>query len=82
MRPASRHGLNAGFHTQRPAGSTFTFVVQADPHLDAMSDTALYRRCLQNQLADAPDFLVDLGDIFMSDKMKNAQNQITHDTVT
>lgn len=70
------------FHTQRPAGSTYTFVVQADPHLDNMSDTALYRQCLENQLADAPDFMIDLGDIFMSDKMKNAQNQITHDTVT
>lgn len=70
------------FHTQRPQGSTFTFVVQADPHLDSMSDTALYRRCLENQLADTPDFMIDLGDIFMSDKMKNAQNQITHDTVT
>ena len=70
------------FHTQRPAGNAFTFVVQADPHLDNQSDTALYRLCLRNQLADAPDFMVDLGDIFMSDKMKNAQNQITHDTVT
>jgi len=70
------------FHTQRSVGSTFTFVVQADPHLDNLSDTALYRRCLQNQLEDGPDFMVDLGDIFMSDKMKNAQNRITHDTVT
>ncbi|MCC6726209.1 MAG: DUF1566 domain-containing protein [Saprospiraceae bacterium] len=70
------------FHTQRPAGSSFSFVIQADPHLDEMSDTALYRLCLQNQLADAPDFMVDLGDVLMSDKLKNAQNQITHDTVT
>jgi hypothetical protein len=69
------------FHTQRPPGSGFTFVVQADPHLDNQSDSVLYRRCLENQLADNPDFMVDLGDIFMSDKMKNAQNQITHDTV-
>ncbi|MGI9159037.1 MAG: DUF1566 domain-containing protein [Saprospiraceae bacterium] len=70
------------FHTQRAPGSAFTFVIQADPHLDNLSDTALYRRCLENQLADQPDFMVDLGDIFMSDKMKNAQNQITPDTVT
>ncbi len=63
------------FHTQRPAGSAFTFTVQADPHLDERSDTALYRRCLQNQLEDAPDFMVDLGDIFMSDKMKNAKTK-------
>jgi hypothetical protein len=69
------------FHTQRPAGSTFTFVVQADPHLDNQSDTALYRRCLRNQLADQPDFLLDLGDIIMSDKLKNAQGKITRDTV-
>ncbi len=70
------------FHTQRAPGSTFTFVVQADPHLDEQSDTALYRRCLQNQLADEPDFMIDLGDIFMSDKLKNAANILTHDTIT
>lgn len=69
------------FHTQRPAGTAFTFVIQADPHLDERSDTALYRRCLDNQLADRPDFMVDLGDIFMSDKLKNTQNRITRDTV-
>lgn len=69
------------FHTQRPPGSGFTFVIQADPHLDNMSDTALYRQCLKNELADHPDFMIDLGDIFMSDKMKNAQGQITRDTV-
>lgn len=69
------------FHTQRTPGNSFTFVVQADPHLDSQSDSALYRRCLENQLADAPDFMVDLGDIFMSDKMKNAQGKITRDTV-
>lgn len=69
------------FHTQRSPGSTFTFVVQADPHLDVQSDTTLYRRCLQNQLADAPDFMIDLGDILMSDKLKNAQGKITRDTV-
>lgn len=69
------------FHTQRAPGSTFSFVVQADPHLDAQSDTALYRRCLQNQLADAPDFMLDLGDFLMSDKLKNTAGKITHDTV-
>lgn len=70
------------FHTQRPPGSTFSFVVQADPHLDEQSDTALYRRCLRNQLEDTPDFMVDLGDFLMSDKLKNAQGQLSHDTVS
>lgn len=70
------------FHTQRAAGSTFTFVVQADPHMDANSDTALYRLCLQNQLDDAPDFMIDLGDFLMTDKLKDPSiNQIPHDTI-
>ena len=43
------------FHTARPKGETFTFVVQANPHLDEQSDTAVYLRCLKNQLEDAPD---------------------------
>ncbi len=69
------------FTTQRALGSKFSFVVQADPHLDEQSDSALYRLCLKNQLADAPDFMVDLGDFLMSDKLKNAAGKLTHDTV-
>jgi hypothetical protein len=42
------------FQTQRPAGRPFTFVVQADPHLDSQSDTALYRVCLQNRWQTNP----------------------------
>ena len=38
------------FQTQRAKGSTFSFIVQADPHMDAQSDTALYRLALNNQL--------------------------------
>ncbi|MFN7983280.1 MAG: metallophosphoesterase [Vicinamibacterales bacterium] len=56
------------FHTQRSSGSTFTFVVQADPHLDDNSSTAVYTQTLQNMLADKPDFLIDLGDNSMGEK--------------
>jgi PKD repeat protein len=56
------------FHTKRLSGSTFTFVVQADPHLDSNSSTAVYRQTLLNELADRPDFMVDLGDTSMVDK--------------
>ncbi|MFM7774668.1 MAG: FlgD immunoglobulin-like domain containing protein [Candidatus Kapaibacterium sp.] len=70
------------FRTARPKGETFSFVVQADPHADENSDTVLYKRCLQNQLEDNPDFLVDLGDVVMSDKLRNAAKVITHDTIT
>lgn len=56
------------FHTARPTGSAFTFTIQADSHLDGNSDLDLYRLTLANVLADAPDFHIDLGDTFMSEK--------------
>lgn len=56
------------FHTQRLPGSTFTFTVQADSHLDENSDLDLYRQTLADVLADGPDFHVDLGDTFMCEK--------------
>lgn len=69
------------FVTARPPGEAFTFVIQADPHMDEQSDTAIYERCILNQLADAPDFVMDLGDNVMTDKLKNANNEITWDTI-
>lgn len=69
------------FHTQRQTGSSFSFVVQADPHLDEQSDTNLYKRCLKNQLNDQPDFMIDLGDFLMTDKLKNSNNQVPFDTI-
>lgn len=57
------------FHTQRPAGASFTFAIEADPHLDEQTNPEIYKRTLQNILADNPDFLIDLGDTFMSDKL-------------
>lgn len=57
------------FVTQRARGSSFTFAVQADPHLgDSNTDTALYEVEMGNVAADTPDFLVDLGDTFMTEK--------------
>jgi hypothetical protein len=56
------------FHTARPPGSTFTFTVQADSHLDENSNLDVYRQTLANVLAAAPDFHIDLGDTFMCEK--------------
>lgn len=57
------------FVTQRAAGSTFSFAVQADPHMgDTNTDTALYKVEMGNVAAGRPDFLVDLGDTFMTEK--------------
>ena len=64
------------FHTQRSPGSTFSFAIEADPHLDTNSNTSAYALTLQNILMKSPDFLIDLGDIFMSEKLpvKNQAN--------
>jgi predicted phosphodiesterase len=59
------------FHTCRSKGSDFCFVVQADSHLDEQSDVELYKRTLSNELADKPDFMIDLGDTSMVDKLQD-----------
>jgi hypothetical protein len=56
------------FMTARPAGSGFVFTVQADPHLDFGIDPEIYKKSLANVVAAKPDFHVDLGDTFMTDK--------------
>jgi len=64
--------LAAGaFHTARPAGSTFTFTITADPHLDEHTEPMLYLQTLKNAQVDKPDFHIDLGDTFMTEKHKD-----------
>ena len=58
------------FHTSRPVGSSFSFTIHADSHLDERANPGLYANTLQNALADKPDFHVDLGDTFMCDKVR------------
>ncbi len=70
------------FSTQKSVGTPFTFVIQADPHLDEQSDTSIYKMCLKNQLEDNPDFMLDLGDILMSDKLRTPAKVVPRDTVT
>lgn len=57
------------FHTCRAKGSDFCFIVQADSHLDAQSDVEVYKNTLAAELAQKPDFMIDLGDTFMVDKL-------------
>ena len=56
------------FTTARRPDSTFTFTLQADSHLDENSSLDQYKRTLANVLADKPDFHIDLGDTFMTEK--------------
>jgi arylsulfatase A-like enzyme len=58
------------FHTARPRGRPFVFTLTADPHLDVNTDQGLLDRAMSNIAADSPDFHIDLGDIFMTDKME------------
>lgn len=63
-------GDEFGFRT-RPTGAVpggFTFVVQADSHLDQGVEPAVYRQTLENMASGKPDFVIDLGDTFMTDK--------------
>ena len=66
----------ATFHTQRKAGSAFVFTVQSDSHLDQGTRPAVYERTLANALADKPDFHIDLGDTFMTDKYEKYKDAL------
>ena len=68
-------GPERSFHTARPAGNSFTFAVEADPHLDTNTLPAAYNLTLQNILARYPDFMIDLGDNFRSEKQPKPVTQ-------
>jgi hypothetical protein len=65
MLPVERVG---SFHTARGPGRSFAFTIQADSHLDKGCLPELYSRTIANALADNPDFHIDLGDTFMTEK--------------
>ena len=46
------------------------FAIQADPHMDENSDPNIYKGTLNQIVKAAPAFLIDLGDIFMVDKLQ------------
>jgi hypothetical protein len=60
------------FHTQRAAGSTFTFAIQGDSHPERpqMSNPELYARTLLNAASGKPDFYICLGDDFSVDTLQ------------
>jgi hypothetical protein len=60
------------FTTQRPAGSTFTFDVTSDSHVNIMlGNAATWQQTLTNVANDHPDFLLDLGDTFAMDNVSS-----------
>lgn len=68
-------GTFAGaFHTQRQPGTSFRFTITADSHLDDRASSEVYQRTLANALASTPDFHLDLGDTFMTEKHDSRDN--------
>jgi len=57
--------------TTAKAGSSEVFAIQADPHMDENSSADVYNGTLKQIVSTAPAFLMDLGDIFMVDKLPN-----------
>jgi len=51
--------------------SSSTFAIQADPHMDENSSAEVYEGTLKQIVAASPAFLMDLGDIFMVDKLQS-----------
>lgn len=58
------------FMTQRKPGSTYTFTVQFDDHLDDNTDDKTFELSEKTMAAERPDFVVDLGDNFFTDKLR------------
>jgi len=56
------------FHTARSVGSTYQFVITSDSHVHiALGSESEWQTALDLIAADAPDFLIDLGDTFAMD---------------
>lgn len=65
----SYYSLAAATATTTAPAATGVFAVQADPHMDENSSEAVYVATLKQVVAARPSFLMDLGDIFMVDKL-------------
>lgn len=70
--------VQGSFRTARRPGESFRFTVQADSHLDPSTSLELYGRSLSNAVAAAPDFHIDLGDTFMTDKYLHHEDALPH----
>lgn len=59
------------FQTGRLPGQPYTFTIDADPHGgDPNFNGSLYAVTMNNALADRPDFHINLGDTFMTEKQQ------------
>lgn len=54
----------------------FSFAIQADSHLDENTSTDLYKETLNNIVSNKDEFVVDLGDTFMTEKFAKEEDQV------
>ncbi|MBA7496961.1 3',5'-cyclic adenosine monophosphate phosphodiesterase CpdA [subsurface metagenome] len=59
------------FVTARQTGDSFLCIIEADPHLDKNSSGQTYETILDLMAEDKPDFIIDLGDTSMAEKLAN-----------
>ena len=57
------------YATTTKVGAEFVFAIQADPHMDGNSSAEVFNSTLAQIVKTNPAFLMDLGDIFMTDKL-------------
>ena len=61
------------FQTQRSPGSTFTFTVTSDSHVNILlGNAATWQQTMANVASDKPDFEIDCGDTFAMDTVTSA----------
>jgi hypothetical protein len=73
------------FHTQRSPNSTFSFLIQTDPHVvednvnNNFGNPTIYEITLQNEANEQADFIIDLGNTFLSDQAETeSQSNLMH----
>ena len=70
-------GTDSGIVPMSPAPTNdhLTFAVEADPHMDERSNAEVFLSTIKQINASRPAFLVDLGDIFMVDKLPEKSDE-------
>jgi hypothetical protein len=66
-------GDEHSFQTQRSSGSTFTFTITSDSHVNiVLGIAAFWQQTMTNVANDHPDFEIDCGDTFAMDSVTTA----------
>jgi hypothetical protein len=67
------NGTEHSFHTQRSQGSTFTFTITSDSHVNiVLGSASTWQQTMTDIASDHPDFDIDLGDTFAMDSVTTA----------